>query len=686
MQIHELNGFTGTLSDAYLAVDDGADTGKRKVNDVTAPLDARIDNIIAGGTAPSAAEVTDARLGANGVVYPSLGDAIRDQITDVNNDISLFYKPIDITNRFLAQAFINLGGGVGSTAPITSPSTNSGCSYLVIGCKKGDKIKVTAAGGNNSRAWAVLDTSKEILAVAAANETVTDFIITAPQDGYFVVNTFTTEPHTVLYQFSKSYILDNLENNIYQTTKDITKELVMNYIYNLSGGVGSTLPAISASGGFYCLLKSCKAGDSLLVTALGGNNARAWAILDSNKTILTVSKPNESASNQLLYAEVDGYFVVNANGLYPKEIKYTSSTIDSILSDVDNATNHTEIVLPENIYGVIGQEFDLYKDNALLYGDVHSVARVRFVDNINNYIEDNKRFTGTPSVTRSQYPQFSLYKDTIKTRALFHNLHLIISDPAVLNGLTRKILVIGDSKVAGGRLPQVLKILCTNAGMNVGKLLGSVYISNFDVNCEGRSGWSSSDYMASSKGGVSNPFYNSGFDFSYYMTQQGYTSMDYVFINLGTNDYANSSGLGSDAYINTFITNIESMINSIHSYNSNIKVIIGLAEGVCTSQYSDMSSEYLDSLNTRARLLNKACIEQWDNNAHRSNKVYVCPLYLSMDMENDYLMSEVPLSQWDSEYNTGKTMYKVTDLMHQSAVGYAKNATYMFSLLTYLES
>lgn len=92
MQIHELNNFAGPLgSGAYIAIDNGTDTGKKSVADLLAgvngeidqaknDLNARIDNIIAGGDAPSAAEVTDARLGANGVTYPSLGAAIRKQV------------------------------------------------------------------------------------------------------------------------------------------------------------------------------------------------------------------------------------------------------------------------------------------------------------------------------------------------------------------------------------------------------------------------------------------------------------------------------------------------------------------------------------------------------------------------------------------------------------------------------
>ena len=87
MEIHELNIFSGTpgASD-YLATDNGTDTSKISIATITGPLNARIDNIIAGGDAPSEAEVTDARLGAavlGSVQYASLGNAIRGQATDL---------------------------------------------------------------------------------------------------------------------------------------------------------------------------------------------------------------------------------------------------------------------------------------------------------------------------------------------------------------------------------------------------------------------------------------------------------------------------------------------------------------------------------------------------------------------------------------------------------------------------
>ena len=99
MQIHELNNYNGNLdSSAYLAVDNGSDTGKvstvelladtnAAVSQLDTVLNGRIDNIVSGGEAPSASEIVDARYGADGVTYPSLGAAIRYQVTDLKSDL-----------------------------------------------------------------------------------------------------------------------------------------------------------------------------------------------------------------------------------------------------------------------------------------------------------------------------------------------------------------------------------------------------------------------------------------------------------------------------------------------------------------------------------------------------------------------------------------------------------------------
>ena len=112
MQIHELNNFTGTLgSGAYLAVDDGNDTGKLSTQQLLSATEARIDNIIAG-PAPSAEEIVDARLGADGVTYPSLGDAIRDQVSDLKADRDALYDSEFRYSQGTTSGYVDAAGNV----------------------------------------------------------------------------------------------------------------------------------------------------------------------------------------------------------------------------------------------------------------------------------------------------------------------------------------------------------------------------------------------------------------------------------------------------------------------------------------------------------------------------------------------------------------------------------------------
>lgn len=64
-------------------------------------LDARVDEIVApSGQAPSAAEVTDARVGADGTTYTSLGDAVRGQVTNLKSDLGEFKDGFGNRNLF----------------------------------------------------------------------------------------------------------------------------------------------------------------------------------------------------------------------------------------------------------------------------------------------------------------------------------------------------------------------------------------------------------------------------------------------------------------------------------------------------------------------------------------------------------------------------------------------------------
>ena len=209
MQIHELNNYNGDIdSGAYLAIDNGIDTGKisvpsltRDVEEHIADVNERVDNIIAGGDAPSAAEIIDARLGASDLgsnPYPSLGAAIRGQVSTVNAEVDYFASPFEkLTNETTAEGYIRLGiYSVGDIVSLT-PSANYNFNYAVLECDKGEKFKITGTGGIESRLWGFLDESYILLQMAAANTSKTDFEVIAPQSGYFVFNTYVNVPYSV---------------------------------------------------------------------------------------------------------------------------------------------------------------------------------------------------------------------------------------------------------------------------------------------------------------------------------------------------------------------------------------------------------------------------------------------------------------------------------------------------------
>lgn len=107
-------------------------------------LQSQINQIVApSGEAPSAAEVQNARIGADGVTYDTLGTAIRSQFNDINETLDNFidYKTTRnilnnnlelVSNKF--QRIVNKG-----TAIINNNKTASSASFSMVTFKNVDK-------------------------------------------------------------------------------------------------------------------------------------------------------------------------------------------------------------------------------------------------------------------------------------------------------------------------------------------------------------------------------------------------------------------------------------------------------------------------------------------------------------------------------------------------------------------
>ena len=102
-------------------------------------LSARIDNIIAlpEGSTTGDAELQDIRIGANGTTYPTAGDAVRGQYTDLKNainEIATIYDPVvDLTHYPTSQGYLNTSDGSFTQTTGTSIQKTTDPIYLQTG-------------------------------------------------------------------------------------------------------------------------------------------------------------------------------------------------------------------------------------------------------------------------------------------------------------------------------------------------------------------------------------------------------------------------------------------------------------------------------------------------------------------------------------------------------------------------
>lgn len=207
----------------------------------------------------------------------------------------------------------------------------------------------------------------------------------------------------------------------------------------------------------------------------------------------------------------------------------------------------------------------------------------------------------------------------------------IVSEPINLSDKTA--LVIGDSTVDFDTMTSKMLELFTENGAEL-TLLGTLGDGTTTNKNEGRAGWTTIDYFTNKKyNDVVNPFYNQDtetFDFKYYMNQQGYTSVDFVIIQLGINDLYNATNNYESALKNV-ISNIKKMIDSVFVFNDSIKVIINLP----TTPNSDKSKHSVSEPLYRNRVIKYNELAQIELTDYPESKVRTSYCHLILDSKKD---------------------------------------------------
>ena len=269
----------------------------------------------------------------------------------------------------------------------------------------------------------------------------------------------------------------------------------------------------------------------------------------------------------------------------------------------DNRNGNFYHALPSKVFIKSGESLTVYFKNVLS----HPKYMLSFftADRVNN--------TESVSVTVFNYDNCAVFtasgSGTVKIPFSIHDDNFDLVDYGTLEAKvvsndapSASVLLIGDSTVEqGNEVSKALKNLYSGASGTL-TLLGTRGTSPY--NHEGRSGWKAQEYASvASKSNVLNAFWDGeAFNFSYYMSQQGYSSADAVVLQLGINDLISKSVEKLNA--SEIIGYIDAMVQSVRAFSATARVIINLvtppnSDGESfTEKYHGTQAEWLYRYNT----------------------------------------------------------------------------------------
>ncbi len=334
-----------------------------------------------------------------------------------------------------------------------------------------------------------------------------------------------------------------------------------------------------------------------------------------------------------------------------------------------------EIALPDTVYGLVGQELNIYFDNILSGRD----TRYDFNVDCGRGEQLDFGYRITPKEGEEGW-----YGITIQA---WENCRLAASAETILKvapadagaGVNRSILVIGDSTTANGVMLSKLYQNFADDPMDI-TLVGT--LGGAPVCHEGRSGWTTEQYYQDPE----SPFVFDGvFDFSRYMAAQSFGAPDYVLINLGINDvftYEDDSALQEK--IQSMLTQYQAMTVSIHAYCSDIRIGLCVTIPPAYDQDSFGKAYGCDISRWRYKLNNflwtKALIETFTG--QEDANIYLVPINTNLDTRYNMGLESTPVNARNS-YTELSTISNGN--CHPDESGYWQIADAIWYFLKYME-
>lgn len=322
-------------------------------------------------------------------------------------------------------------------------------------------------------------------------------------------------------------------------------------------------------------------------------------------------------------------------------------------------TLHPEFLPVKEFYHVTGHPNRLYLQN-ISYDPLDL-----YFYSITPVGQRGKRYMNYDGLATNAYSTHTITRRTAKTRQNIVELSYSfkMAESSAKSGQTVKAMIIGDSTTAAGHIPARIMELCAADGITL-QLVGTntTTVNGVAVKHEGRSGWSTNDYVTAGER-ADNPFiYNGAFNFSSFMADNSLDAPDWVFIQLGINDQLRHGD-------NSTAENLSAMVESINAFNASIKIAIGLVLPPYYGEHKGLASldQHQYRLMQNAEIIN--CFSDKDG-------IYIVPI-------NCYLDTEYGFNMGTQAVGGGITteVPVCTDITHPSVEGYYQIAEAWFAFL-----